>query len=80
MSIPALLPPSDDIAPHEVLFLVASDPDGGFVASATCASIFTQADSWDELREMAREAVQCHYGADAHPVIHLRLESTEPDA
>jgi hypothetical protein len=71
---------SDDMAPDEVLFLVSPDPAGGFVASATCASIFTQADSWEELQEMAREVVQCHYGNDAHPVIHLRLESTEPDA
>lgn len=75
-----LLPISDDIAPHEVRFLVTPEPDGGFVASATCASIFTEADSWDELREMAREPVQCHYGDDAHPVIHLRMQSTAPDA
>jgi predicted RNase H-like HicB family nuclease len=78
--MPDLLPESDDIAPHEVVFLVSEEADGGFVAAATCASICTQADSWDELRAMAREAVQCHYGDDAHPVIHLRLEGTEPDA
>ena len=78
--MPDLLPSSHEIAPDEVRFLVSREPDGGFVASATCSSIFTQADSWDELREMAREAVQCHYGEDAHPVIHLRLESTEPHA
>lgn len=72
--------PLSDVVPPEVMFLVSKDPGGGFVASATCASIITDVDSWDELREMAREAVQCHYGDDAHPVIHLRLHSTDPDA
>ena len=68
-----------DVPPDEVHFLVIQDPDGGFVALASSAPIFTQADTWDELREMAREAVVCHYGDDAHPVIHLRMESPAAD-
>jgi hypothetical protein len=79
-AMPELLPVSDDVVPHAVLFLVSQEPDGGFVASAACASIFTQADSWDELQRMARDAVRCHYGDDANPVIHVQMRSTPPDA
>lgn len=68
------------IVPGEVEFLVTQEEDGGFVAAATCAAIFTQADTWEELREMAREAVLCHYDDDANPVIHLRMDSASVDA
>lgn len=73
--------PGDDseTIPEYVEFLVMQEPDGGFAAWATCAPIFTQADTWDELREMAREAVLCHYGDDAHPVIHLRRDAAFAD-
>ena len=42
----------------EIVFDIAQDADGGFTAEAIGESIFTQADSWDELRTNVREAVQ----------------------
>ena len=48
----------------EIIFLVESDPDGGFVASALGHAIVTQAESEDELREMVRDAVRCHFDED----------------
>ncbi len=36
--------------------------DGGFVAIALGHAIATQADTLEELREMARDAVRCHIG------------------
>lgn len=48
----------------ELLFLVEPDPDGGYVARAVGHAIFTQGDSEDELREMIREAVRCHFDED----------------
>ncbi len=41
----------------ELVFEVTQEADGGFVAECLTESIFTQADTWDELRTNAREAV-----------------------
>ncbi len=45
----------------EIVFLVEDDLDGGYNARAVGESIFTQADDLKTLREMVRDAVQCHY-------------------
>ena len=36
--------------------------DGGYVAIALGHAIATQGDSLEELREMVRDAVRCHFG------------------
>lgn len=46
----------------EVIFLVEDDPDGGYTARAIGESIFTQAETLEELRDRVRDAVQCHFG------------------
>lgn len=46
---------------NEIIFQVTQEPDGGFVAEALGEDIVTQADTWDELRDSAREAVDAHY-------------------
>lgn len=47
----------------EIIFEVHEDEiDGGYVASALGPSIHTQGDTLQELREMVRDAVQCHFG------------------
>lgn len=45
----------------EIIFLVEDDPEGGYVAQAMGASIFTQADTLQELRVLVKDAVHCHY-------------------
>lgn len=46
----------------EIIFEVHSDDvDGGFTAAALGYDIFTEGDTLDELRQMVREAVQCHF-------------------
>ena len=45
----------------EIIFLVEDDPEGGYTARAVGASIFTEADDVDQLREMIRDAVRCHF-------------------
>jgi len=47
----------------EIIFEVREDEiDGGYVATALGHAIATQGDNLDELREMVRDAVQCHFG------------------
>jgi hypothetical protein len=47
----------------EIIFEVREDEvDGSFVAVALGHAIATQSDSLEELREMVRSAVRCHFG------------------
>lgn len=46
---------------NELVFSVTQEGDGGFVAEALGESIFTQADSWEELKQNVREAVTAFY-------------------
>ncbi len=48
----------------EIVFIVEQDPDGGLTAHAVGSSIFTQADTPEQLRESVREAVRCHFPDD----------------
>ena len=58
----------------ELIFEVMQEADGGFTAEALGESIFTQADSWDELKANVREAVQAFYFDSVAPAsIRLHL-------
>jgi hypothetical protein len=62
----------------EIIFVVAESPEGGYEARALGHSIFTEADSMEELREMVRDAVSCHFDdADRPSVIRLHLVRDE---
>lgn len=56
----------------ELIFLVEEDAVGGFNARAMGASIFTQADSKDELLTNIREAVASQFSDDNGPKL-IRL-------
>ena len=45
----------------ELIFLVEEDPDGGFTAKALGENIFTQGETMNELKEMIKDAVECHF-------------------
>jgi hypothetical protein len=57
----------------EIIFLVEDDPEGGYVARAIGESIFTQADSINQLREQVKDAVHCHYPDQATRPKLIRL-------
>ena len=56
----------------EIVFEVMQEADGGFTAEAIGESIFTQADSWDELKANVLEAVQAYF-FDSRPPASVRL-------
>jgi len=45
----------------EIVFSVKASPEGGYEARAILHSIFTQADTMDELEQNVHDAVRCHY-------------------
>ncbi|MBK8981141.1 MAG: 2-oxoisovalerate dehydrogenase [Ignavibacteria bacterium] len=57
---------------NEIIFIVEESPEGGWTARALGHSIFTEADSDDELRTNIKEAVTCHFEIEDAPKI-LRL-------
>jgi sulfur relay (sulfurtransferase) DsrF/TusC family protein len=46
---------------NEIIFVVQESPEGGYEARALDHSIFTEANSLEELKAMIRDAVYCHF-------------------
>jgi len=46
---------------NEIIFLVEESLEGGYEAKAIGESIFTEAESIDELKSNIKEAVHCHF-------------------
>ncbi len=62
---------------NEIIFLV-EETDDGYTAQALGHSIFTQADSLEELREMVKDAVECHFDEEERPrIIRLHIVRQE---
>lgn len=57
---------------NEVIFLIEEAQEGGYVARALGASIFSEADSLEELTEQVRDAVRCHFDEGQQPKL-IRL-------
>lgn len=62
----------------EVIFLIEEAPEGGFISRALGLSIFTEAETMDELRINIREAVRCHFDEEELPkVVRLHFVKDE---
>lgn len=62
----------------EVIFVVEQAPEGGLTARALDASIFTQAESIEQLHARVRDAVRCHFDeGDAPKMIRLHFVRDE---
>ena len=63
---------------NEIVFEVTQESDGGYCAECLTESIFTQGDTWDELRVNVREAVEAFYFDRSRPSsVRLRLVRDE---
>ena len=62
-----------DMNESEIIFAVEESPEGGYEAKALGYSIYTQADTIEELKGMVQDAVRCHFDEGSGPrVIRLR--------
>ncbi len=62
----------------EIIFSVQESAEGGYEARALGHSIFTQADTMEELKVNVREAVHCHFDeGEAPSVIRLHMVRDE---
>jgi hypothetical protein len=63
-----------DMAASEIIFIVDESPEGGYEARALGQSIYTQADTFEALKDMVRDAVRWHFEDGAGPqLIRLHL-------
>jgi hypothetical protein len=62
----------------EIIFAVQESPEGGYEARALSHSIFSQAETLDELKVMLRDAVACHFADGEKPsLIRLHVVKDE---
>jgi hypothetical protein len=63
---------------NEIIFVVEEAPEGGFAARALGESIYTEADTMEELRRQILDAVACHFDDGKGPgVIRLHIVKEE---
>jgi len=63
---------------EEMIFMVENAPEGGYTAKALGASIFTEAENLEQLRQQVRDAVKCHFEEGQGPkVIRLHFVHEE---
>jgi predicted RNase H-like HicB family nuclease len=62
----------------EIVFSITQESDGGFVGECLSHDIFTQGDTWDQLRANVREAVAAYFFDQPKPsAIRLHLVRDE---
>ncbi|TSE32205.1 MULTISPECIES: 2-oxoisovalerate dehydrogenase [Tepidimonas] len=62
----------------EIHFIVEEAPEGGYIARAVGADIFTEADDLSHLHAQVRDAVRCHFDEDRRPSL-IRLHITREE-
>jgi hypothetical protein len=63
---------------NEIIFIVEESPEGGYEARSLNHSIFTEADTFEELKEMIHDAVSCHFKTEDRPHL-IRLHQVKEE-
>lgn len=62
----------------EIIFLVEESEEGGYIARALGYSIYTEAETFEELKQMITDAVRCHFEESNMPrIIRLHMVKEE---
>ncbi len=61
----------------EIIFMIEESPEGGYTAKALGHSIFTEAESFDELKANIKDAISCHFDEESPKVIRLHFVKEE---
>ena len=61
---------------NEIVFQVTQESDGGYVAECLSEDIFTQGDTWEELRANVKEAITGFFFDRPKPA-SIRLHKTQ---
>ena len=58
---------------EQIIFEVTQETDGGYTAECLTESIFTEADTWENLRKNVWDAVQAYFFDQSEKPSSLRL-------
>jgi predicted RNase H-like HicB family nuclease len=64
---------------NEIIFLVEENPEGGFMAKAVGYSIYTEAETVNELKDMLKDAVLCHFEDEIERPKLIRLHHVKEE-
>ena len=64
---------------REIIFVVEEYPEGGYTARALEESIFTEANTLEELKDNIKDALRCHFDREEEipAIIHLHIIKEE---
>lgn len=62
---------------EELVFKIEESNEGGFTAQGLGVSIFTQAETIEELKSAIIDAVHCHFDDSEKRIIHLHIVKHE---
>jgi len=62
---------------EEIIFMVEESPEGGLIAKGLGVSIYTEADTIEELRITVKDAVLCHFDDGKKRIIRLHIVRDE---
>jgi hypothetical protein len=62
---------------EELIFMVEESPEGGYIAKGLGISIYTQAETIEELKIAVIDAVHCHFDDTQKRIIRLHIVREE---
>ncbi|RPD42417.1 2-oxoisovalerate dehydrogenase E1 subunit beta [Chitinophaga barathri] len=62
---------------EELIFMVEESPEGGYTAKGLGVSIYTQAETIEELKTAVIDAVHCHFDDNQKRIIRLHIVREE---
>ncbi len=62
---------------EEVIFLVEESDEGGYTAKGIGVSIFTEAETIEELKAAVKDAIQCHFEDIRPRLVRLHMVKEE---
>ena len=62
---------------QEIIFVINESSEGGYEATALGISIFTEADTWSELKENIIDAVSCHFDDKVQRIVRMHFVKDE---
>jgi predicted RNase H-like HicB family nuclease len=62
---------------NEIIFTVEESPEGGYEAKTSGHSIYTEGETFEELKQNIKEAIRCHFEHDVPKIVRLHYIKEE---
>ncbi len=62
---------------EEIIFMVEESDEGGLIAKGLGVSIYTEAETIEDLRIAVKDAVRCHFDDNKKRIIRLHIVREE---